>query len=41
MIRLTDVHKSFGAKAVLRGLTLEVPEGMNTVVIGARGAGRA
>ena len=41
MIRLTDVHKSFGAKAVLRGLTLEVPEGMNTVVIGASGSGKS
>ncbi len=41
MIRLTDVHKSFGAKAVLRGLTLEVPEGMNTIIIGASGSGKS
>ena len=41
MIRLTDVHKSFGAKSVLSGLTLEVPEGMNTVVIGASGSGKS
>jgi len=41
MIRLTDVHKRFGAKVVLRGLTLDVPEGMNTVVIGASGSGKS
>src|SRR5688572_10431887 len=41
MIRLTDVHKSFGAKSVLCGLTLDVPEGMNTVVIGASGSGKS
>ena len=41
MIRLSGVQKSFGAKSVLRGLTLEVPEGMNTVVIGASGSGKS
>ncbi len=41
MIRLTGVHKSFGAKAVLRGLTLEVPEAMTTIVIGASGSGKS
>jgi phospholipid/cholesterol/gamma-HCH transport system ATP-binding protein len=41
MIRLTNVHKSFGTKTVLRGLTLEVPEGMNTMIIGASGSGKS
>ena len=41
MIRLTGVHKSFGSKVVLRGLTLDVPEGMNTVVIGGSGSGKS
>ena len=41
MIRLTDVHKAFGAKVVLRGVTLDVPEGTNTVVIGASGSGKS
>jgi phospholipid/cholesterol/gamma-HCH transport system ATP-binding protein len=41
MIRLSDVHKSFGPKLVLRGLTLDVPEGTNTVVIGASGSGKS
>jgi phospholipid/cholesterol/gamma-HCH transport system ATP-binding protein len=41
MIRLTDVHKRFGAKEVLRGVTLDVPEGTNTVIIGASGSGKS
>jgi phospholipid/cholesterol/gamma-HCH transport system ATP-binding protein len=41
MIRLVDVHKSFGAKSVLRGVTLDVPEGMTTVIIGASGSGKS
>jgi phospholipid/cholesterol/gamma-HCH transport system ATP-binding protein len=41
MITLSDVHKSFGEKAVLRGLTLEVPEGTNTMIIGASGSGKS
>jgi phospholipid/cholesterol/gamma-HCH transport system ATP-binding protein len=41
MIRLADVRKSFGAKSVLRGVTLDVPEGMNTVIIGASGSGKS
>lgn len=41
MIRLSNVHKNFGAKSVLRGVTLEVPEGLNTVIIGASGSGKS
>jgi phospholipid/cholesterol/gamma-HCH transport system ATP-binding protein len=41
MIRLTDVEKSFGERVVLRGVSLDVPEGMNTVVIGASGSGKS
>jgi phospholipid/cholesterol/gamma-HCH transport system ATP-binding protein len=41
VIRLEDVHKSFGAKQVLRGVTLEVPAGENTVVIGQSGSGKS
>ncbi|HEX5385125.1 MAG TPA: ATP-binding cassette domain-containing protein [Gemmatimonadales bacterium] len=41
MIRLQDVHKSFGPKTVLQGLTLDVPEGLNTVIIGASGSGKS
>ena len=41
MIRLLDVHKAFGEKLVLAGLSLDVPDGMNTVIIGASGSGKS
>ena len=41
MILLDRLTKSFGAKQVLRGLTLEVPDGRNTVIIGASGGGKS
>jgi phospholipid/cholesterol/gamma-HCH transport system ATP-binding protein len=41
VILLDRLTKSFGAKQVLRGLTLEVPDGQNTVIIGASGGGKS
>lgn len=41
MIRFTDVHKSFGPKTVLAGLTLEIPDGETTVIIGFSGTGKS
>jgi phospholipid/cholesterol/gamma-HCH transport system ATP-binding protein len=41
LIRLEDVHKSFGPKVVLAGLSLEVPTGMNTVIMGESGSGKS
>jgi phospholipid/cholesterol/gamma-HCH transport system ATP-binding protein len=41
MIRLEHLAKAFGAKSVLRDLTLEVPDGRNTVVIGYSGTGKS
>ena len=41
MIVLDRVTKSFGAKTVLRGVSLEVPDGRNTVMIGASGSGKS
>ncbi|MFV0336333.1 MAG: ABC transporter ATP-binding protein [Tropicimonas sp.] len=41
MIRLEDVHKSFGGKQVLRGVTLEVPRGESMVIIGGSGSGKS
>ncbi|WP_084863495.1 ABC transporter ATP-binding protein [Salibaculum halophilum] len=41
MIRLSDLHKSFGANAVLRGVDLHVPRGESMVVIGGSGTGKS
>ena len=41
MIVLDNLTKSFGAKRVLRGVSLEVPDGQNTVMIGASGSGKS
>jgi phospholipid/cholesterol/gamma-HCH transport system ATP-binding protein len=41
MIQLEALTKSFGAKRVLDGLTLDVPDGRNTVVIGYSGVGKS
>jgi len=41
LIRLVGVHKAFGPKVVLAGLSLDVPVGMNSVIIGASGSGKS
>ena len=41
MIRLEDVHKSFGRKPVLRGVSLTVEKGSSTVIIGGSGTGKS
>ncbi|SCZ53737.1 phospholipid/cholesterol/gamma-HCH transport system ATP-binding protein [Epibacterium ulvae] len=41
MIRLENVHKSFGSNQVLRGLTLEIPKGTSMVIIGGSGTGKS
>jgi phospholipid/cholesterol/gamma-HCH transport system ATP-binding protein len=41
VIVLDDLTKSFGSKQVLRGVSLEVPDGRNTVMIGASGSGKS
>ncbi len=40
-IRIRQLHKSFGAKHVLRGVDLDVPAGGSTVVIGGSGTGKS
>jgi phospholipid/cholesterol/gamma-HCH transport system ATP-binding protein len=40
-IMIQDVHKSFGPQKVLNGLTLGIPEGMITVVLGPSGTGKS
>ena len=41
MILLEALTKSFGVRTVLDRLSLEVPDGQNTVIIGASGAGKS
>jgi phospholipid/cholesterol/gamma-HCH transport system ATP-binding protein len=41
VILLRELRKSFGARVVLRGVSLEVPDGRNTVIIGASGGGKS
>jgi len=41
MIQLDDVYKSFGAKSVLSGFSLEVREGETMVIIGYSGTGKS
>ena len=41
MIVLESITKSFGASRVLKGLSLEVPDGQNTVIIGPSGGGKS
>ncbi len=40
-LAVAEVHKSFGAELVLRGVSLEVPEHTVTVLIGASGSGKS
>jgi len=40
-IRLTDVHKAFGDKVILRGFSLEVLDGETLAVIGQSGVGKS
>ena len=41
MIRIVDLHKSFGQKEVLRGVDLTVQKGETMVVIGQSGSGKS
>jgi phospholipid/cholesterol/gamma-HCH transport system ATP-binding protein len=41
MIKLVDIHKSFGKQKVLTGLNLEIEDGKTTVIIGRSGGGKS
>jgi phospholipid/cholesterol/gamma-HCH transport system ATP-binding protein len=41
MILLNDLTKTFGPRTVLTGLSLEIPDGQNTVIIGGSGSGKS
>lgn len=41
MIRLKDIHKSFGEAEVLKGVDLEIAEGQTMVILGKSGSGKS
>jgi phospholipid/cholesterol/gamma-HCH transport system ATP-binding protein len=41
VILLENLTKSFGSRGVLQGLSLDIPDGQNTVVIGPSGSGKS
>lgn len=41
MIRIVDLHKSFGSNRVLRGVNLEIRRGETMVIIGQSGSGKS
>jgi len=41
MIEFRNVHKSFGTQKVLDDVTLEIPKGQTTVIIGPSGTGKS
>jgi phospholipid/cholesterol/gamma-HCH transport system ATP-binding protein len=41
MIVLENLRKSYGSRSILNGVSLEVPDGQNTVIIGSSGAGKS
>ena len=41
MIEFRNVHKSFGPQKVLDDVTLEIPQGQTTVIIGPSGTGKS
>ncbi len=41
MIELRGVHKRFGEKVVLQGVTMAVPKGISAVVMGGSGTGKS
>ena len=40
-LHLSDVHKTFGPKQVLRGVNLSIEQGQSLVVIGGSGSGKS
>ena len=40
-LQLTDVHKSFGATKIIRGVSLAIGNGERHAIIGPNGAGKS
>jgi len=41
MIEFRDLYKSFGEKHILRGVTMAIPKGVSTVIMGGSGTGKS
>lgn len=41
MIKIVDIHKSFGKQKILDGVNLDIEEGKTTVIIGRSGGGKS
>ena len=41
LVRIRDVHKSFGPNEVLKGITLDVMPGEVVVILGPSGSGKS
>lgn len=41
MITISDLHKSFGNKQILRGVNLTIDDGLTTVIFGLSGGGKS
>ena len=41
LISLRDLHKTFGDKAVLRGMSIDIEPGESTVIVGGSGTGKS
>ncbi|MDQ5988264.1 MAG: ABC transporter ATP-binding protein [Syntrophus sp. SKADARSKE-3] len=41
MIKLIDLHKSFGSQKILNGLHMDIEDGKTTVIIGRSGGGKS
>jgi ABC-type histidine transport system ATPase subunit len=41
VVRIVDLHKSFGALAVLKGISIDIEQGSTVSVIGASGSGKS
>lgn len=41
MIQLLGIYKAFGAKEVLKGVTIDIPNGKTTCIIGKSGCGKS